>query len=609
MICLGICQSTPLVQSLMSFLACNVKHEAFPYIAHHCLKQMFQQVDGEETDESTKIIPPGLFLLKILYASPSVRKARSGNGVGRVPLLTLFVDHMRFAYSQWSSANSRISSWFEEVSHHVSELSSQLDSLPHSVSATLYYLKSLSFNAPEALDEVLQLVKPEVLQERIHLNLCAPDKLQTMGPFDPDCASASDRVELVTKAKSFAESGLKKERDFVRVSAEDVLLSDLFRCPVFAPTKEQLLDQIRSCLNKLGSCADAYLKWEKLLAKKDMELLEGILPTLYQVYEDRHHATVPCQSKIPLLCYVTAPCQGGAVISHTYQTARLNRRNHELIGINRHSYSAGKRNLLMHVWAILGMNRACLEINPQSNPLYVLAEAGMTLDAVVKSLDQDKEHMQIRTMVFDTLCRSLQGKFFEFTPVRKIIGRYIQNLVEDMKDSLSNKHELVLNMLVALPSLHELLIPLFNVPSPPPSGSQEEAKLGSANRLAPLQVVLKRLVDVCTHCSQRAANEILEKVSLPPLSLSYPVQINLEPWLQNGRFFNGTHATVPQWCELITMAITLIEHLAKEARNTVNDLDATKTESDAKCEPDVDKKLECIQFSQQVPFIFSSFYS
>uniref|UniRef100_A0A5K4F0Z2 Ectopic P granules protein 5 n=2 Tax=Schistosoma mansoni TaxID=6183 RepID=A0A5K4F0Z2_SCHMA len=337
------------------------------------------------------------------------------------------------------------------------------------------------------------------------------------------------------------------------------------------------------------------------IEKLQNEFCTNILPKLYIPVRVSLLQYVECQSILPSWMPGHQPCSGGTNISCEYQTDERNKEIDELYQMNR-----SDTDKLIKLALDVSRTAACdvLNYNDSSPPSTSTSSEGsnfgvnwartvLQLENAVsylihksrlitsesKSLNTNVTHVSsesssssslypsyasttttntsinnqlnavqnIGLECFQQLCQNLSGPLLQCPLTKQVLSKCVGELASEFLTNLSTQHQLLLDMLVALPHLSNLLSSTFIPPNPSSLSSLYQSQQH------PLLPIYQRLMDIRFRCNAQTALCILEK-------------INFKAWFS----IEIKHFSQKQWSQLMLALFTCIEETTNVYSSDIN---------------------------------------
>ncbi|CAH8526621.1 unnamed protein product [Schistosoma haematobium] len=343
------------------------------------------------------------------------------------------------------------------------------------------------------------------------------------------------------------------------------------------------------------------------IEKLQNEFCTNILPKLYIPVRVNLLQYVECQSILPSWMPGHQSCSGGTNISCEYQTDERNKEIDELYQMNRSdidrlinlaldvsrtaacdvlnyndssslstsiSPEGGKHSNLGVNWArtVLQLENAVSYLvhksrlitseskNLNTNATRVSSESssssslypscGPTTTTATSINDQLNVVQNIGLQCFQQLCQNLSGPLLQCPLTKQVLSKCVGELASEFLTNLSTQHQLLLDMLVALPHLSNLLSSTFIPPNP---SSLSSLYINNQSQQHPLLPIYQRLMDIRFRCNAQTALCILEK-------------INFKAWFS----IEIKHFSQKQWNQLILALFTCIEETTNVYPSDIN---------------------------------------
>ncbi|CAH8496373.1 unnamed protein product [Heterobilharzia americana] len=130
---------------------------------------------------------------------------------------------------------------------------------------------------------------------------------------------------------------------------------------------------------------------------------------------------------------------------------------------------------------------------------------------------------------FQQLCQNLSGHLLQCPLTKQVFANCVSELANEFLTNLSSQHQLILDMLVALPHLSNLLSTTFIPPNP--STLYINSKTDPICQ-HPLLPIYQRLMDIRFRCNAQTALNILEKINFKTWFSMEIKCYNKEQWNQ-----------------------------------------------------------------------------
>ncbi|CAH8842697.1 unnamed protein product [Trichobilharzia szidati] len=324
------------------------------------------------------------------------------------------------------------------------------------------------------------------------------------------------------------------------------------------------------------------------------ELHTNIIPKLYTPIRVKLLQYVECQSILPTWMPGYQPCSGGSNISCEYQTDKCDDQIQQLYQLHRsdldksiktaidisqiaacdvHNYyndssistscstsssSTDNKERLNQNWAytVLQLQNSVSYLIHKSRLIHSELNSNHSAGTISSSTPSNNESTSIVNQLnlvqstglqcFQQLCQNLSGHLLQCPLTKQIFANCVGELANEFLTSLSSQHELLLDMLVALPHLSNLLCTTFIPPNPCSNTKPTDHKSQH-----PLLPIYQRLMDIRFRCNAQTALNILEK-------------INFKAWFSlEVKYYNKD-----QWNELILALFNCIQETTPTTTTT-----------------------------------------
>ncbi|KAK4469855.1 hypothetical protein MN116_007365, partial [Schistosoma mekongi] len=376
-------------------------------------------------------------------------------------------------------------------------------------------------------------------------------KLNMKIPNDGDQAKALSSVSPESSILRLQNNEPYERRMELSRSSFEVLFSSssLMTLP---SSLDQFPQYMKDTLDLLRQHAKQMCDRNECFEKLQNEFYTNILPKLYVPIRVKLSQYVECQSILPSWMPGHQPCSGGSNISCEYQTDRRNEEIGELCQMNKSnidklikvtldvsraavcdvlncndypsstSVKIGSHSTLGINWSrtVLQLQNAVSYLvhksrlvtselknsNTNLTPVPCASATTTTTDSNTSTTDQLNLVHSIGLQCFQQLCQNFSGPLLQCPLTKQVLSNCVGELACEFLTNLSTQHQLILDMLVALPHLASLLSSTFSPPNPSLCMNNNQSQ-------HPLVPVYQRLMDIRFRCNAQTALIILEKIN------------------------------------------------------------------------------------------------
>ncbi|TNN16113.1 Ectopic P granules protein 5 isoform 2 [Schistosoma japonicum] len=351
---------------------------------------------------------------------------------------------------------------------------------------------------------------------------------------------------------------------------------------------DQFPKYMKDTLDLLRQHAKQMCDRNECFEKLQNEFCTNILPKLYVPIRVKLSQYVECQSILPSWMPGHQPCSGGSNISCEYQTYKRNEEIDELCQMNKSNIdklikvtldvsraaicdvlncndypSSTSVKIGSHSTLGINLSRTVLQLqnavsylvhksrlvtleskNSNTNLTHVPSASALsttTANSNASTTDQLNLVHSIGLQCFQQLCQNFSGPLLQCPLTKQVLSNCVGELASEFLTNLSTQHQLILDMLVALPHLSSLLSSTFLPPNP-------SLYMNNNQSQHPLVPVYQRLMDIRFRCNAQTALHILEK-------------INFRAWFS----VEIKNFSQEQWSQLILALFTCIQETSTQS--------------------------------------------